>query len=730
MFGIGWWTRAPLFAALAAIGSANAQELAPGERIEEEPVTLDEVVVTVTRSPTEAAAVSGAVTIVPREQLQQQAELSGSVSDALSKIVPGLGPPTHSMSLQGQTLRGRKVLVLIDGVPQNVVRDGLRNLTTIHPSAIERIEVVPGATAIYGESASGGVINIVTRAPGAGPLRLETELAAGTAPVRPGAALGGSLRQAASGTRGAFDYSLSAAFERVGGWFDASGDRVPPDVQGNLSDSNSRDVLGKLGWRFAGTQRLQLTLNRFDHDQDTTWAIDPAVKAQDPGTQKATARDGLDLDEQQGTRNTVASLDWQAPQLPVGNVHAQVYFRDYLTRYGPNDSRTNPAVAALIQSRLESQKLGARLDVTSPLPKLAFATPRLLWGADYSLEQTSQPADIFDPEAYDASGGLDFDKVDEKLWVPMLKPRDLGLFAQLEAHLAWPFVVRAGVRHERVSVEVPDFTTIVGNPIQGGTLRLDDWLFNAGVVWLATDAVSVFANFSQGFSLTDLGLMLRQAPAGFEVEGSQLLDAQRVDSWEAGVRGAWQTFGFAATGFYNESELGTTIRRIGESFVPTRAPERVYGFDLAMDVSPVEGWRTGATASWSEGENDVDLDGDYLALDGFRIPPLKVTAYVEHDTVPRWRWRNRVQALWSGSRDRAFRDLGGVAFGGREVDDYVVLDLASSIAIRRGTLSLGVENLLNQQYFPVVAQLVRTGDNTSYLAARGATVRLGYAISY
>lgn len=730
MFGIGWWTRAPLLVAVAGIGLARAQELAPEEKLEEEPVTMEEVVVTVTRSPTEAAAVSGAVTIVSREELMQQAELSGSVSDALSKIVPGLGPPTHSMSLQGQMLRGRKVLVLIDGVPQNVIRDGLRNLTTIHPSAIERVEVVPGATAIYGESASGGVINIVTRAPGAGPLRLETEAVLGTAAVRPGAGFGGSLRQAASGTREAFDYSLSAAFERVGGWFDAEGDRVPPDVQGNLSDSNSLDLLGKLGWTFGGTQRLQLTVNRFDHRQDTSYAIDPAVKAEDPGTQKATARDGLDLEDQQGTRNTVTTLDWQAPELFGSLVHAQVYFRDYLTRYGPNDSRTNPAVAALIQSRLESQKLGGRLDVTTPLPKLSFATPRLLWGVDYSIEETSQPADIFDPEAYDASGGLDFQKIDEKLWVPVLKPRDLGLFTQLEAHLAWPFVVRAGVRHERVAVEVPDFTTIVGDDIQGGTLRLDDWLFNVGAVWLATDAVSVFANFSQGFSLTDLGLMLRQAPAGFSVEGSALLDAQRVDSWEAGVRGGWRTFGFAATGFYNESELGTTIRKIGESFVPTRAPERVYGFDVSVDVAPAERWRTGATAAWSEGENDIDGDGEYLALDGFRIAPLKITAFVEHETLPRWRWKNRLQALWSGSRDRAFRDLGEAAFGGRKVDDYVVLDLASSIALGRGAFTLGVENLLNQQYFPVVAQLVRTGDNTSHLAARGATVRLGYAISY
>ncbi|HYG69825.1 MAG TPA: hypothetical protein VD838_19270, partial [Anaeromyxobacteraceae bacterium] len=96
MFRIGW-TRAAIAAALATARLASAQE-APED---DDAVTMDEVVVTVTRSPTEAAAVSGAVTIVPQEDLKLQAELSGSVSDALSKLVPGLGPPTHSMSLQG-----------------------------------------------------------------------------------------------------------------------------------------------------------------------------------------------------------------------------------------------------------------------------------------------------------------------------------------------------------------------------------------------------------------------------------------------------------------------------------------------------------------------------------------------------------------------------------------------------------------------------------------------------
>lgn len=725
------WGKAAAAALALWSWAAGAQEGASPDSPEEDAVVLDEVVVvTATRSPTEAAAVSGAVTVISREEMQRQAEVSGSVADALAKVVPGLGQPTHSMSLQGQSLRGRKVLVLIDGVPQNVIRDGLRNLTTIHPSAIERIEVVPGATAIYGESASGGIINIVTRAPGTGDVRLETEVGMSTSPVDASGALGGTLRQAVSGKRGVFDLSASAAYERTGGYFDASGGRIPPDVQGSLSDSNALDLFVKGGAEWGEGQRLQVTVNRYDHAQDTSWAIDPAVKEAPPGEERATAIDGLDLADQQGTKNTVLSADYDARSILGSRIHGQAYFRDYLTRYGPNDSRTNPNVATLLQSRLESTKFGARLEIDTPLPEASFARSKVLWGADYADERTSQPADLFDPDVYDQSDGLVFQKTGETLWVPEIRPRTLGLFAQGETRLSWPFILRAGVRHDRVAVEVPDFTTIVGNAVDGGTLELSDTLFNVGVVWFASHAISVFANFSQGFSLTDIGLFLRQAPAGFSVEGSKLLDAQRVDSWEAGLRGELGALRFTATGFFNRSDLGTTIRRIGEAFVPTRAPERIYGFDATVDASLPGRWRTGGTAAWSEGENDIDGDGVYKALDGFRIPPLKVTGYVEHDTLPRLEWTNRLQALYSGSRDRAYYDLGDAAFGGRKVHEYVTLDLASRVALGRGTLSLGVENLLNKDYFPVVAQLIRTGDNTSHLAARGTVVRLGYAFTY
>ncbi|MFX7540979.1 TonB-dependent receptor plug domain-containing protein, partial [Acinetobacter baumannii] len=76
-------------------------------------------------------------------------------------------------SINGQTLRGRNLAVLIDGIPQSTTINVRRDLFNIDASAIERIEVLRGPTAIYGDGATGGVINI-TRAPGEGPVRFTT----------------------------------------------------------------------------------------------------------------------------------------------------------------------------------------------------------------------------------------------------------------------------------------------------------------------------------------------------------------------------------------------------------------------------------------------------------------------------------------------------------------------------------------------------------------------------
>ncbi len=63
----------------------------------------------------------------------------------------------------GMNMRGRAIVVLIDGVRLNSSRTDSRQLDAIDPFNIEHIEVISGATSLYGGGSTGGLINIVTK---------------------------------------------------------------------------------------------------------------------------------------------------------------------------------------------------------------------------------------------------------------------------------------------------------------------------------------------------------------------------------------------------------------------------------------------------------------------------------------------------------------------------------------------------------------------------------------
>lgn len=90
--------------------------------------------------------------------------------DELLRYIPGIevqqrGPQgsQSNIILRGGTFQ--QVLVIIDGVKLNDPITGhFNSYVPIHPSEIERIEVLKGAaSAIYGSEAVGGVINIITK---------------------------------------------------------------------------------------------------------------------------------------------------------------------------------------------------------------------------------------------------------------------------------------------------------------------------------------------------------------------------------------------------------------------------------------------------------------------------------------------------------------------------------------------------------------------------------------
>ena len=332
------------------------------------------VVVTATRTAEDESDVDRSVTVIDKDEIEEQTNLTRDLGDILGREVPGLAPGNQSLSEFGQTLRGRNQLVLIDGIPQSSSRNAFRNLRTIDPSVVERIEIVRGPTALYGDGATGGIINIITQT-GEGEPSFPLEVGFGGSLSNIDTdSFTGIAQAGVSAKQNNLDYRFNVAYDRIGAFFDGKGDRIPPDLQssqGSLAETDNINLFGKVGYEL-GEHRLELTANYYDSEQDTDFLTDPSVNEFEPGTQKALTRDGLELEDQQEIENTFVNLDYDHPSLFLNSkVHAQIYYRDYLTRFFPFNGGDfgilTPEGFGILQSRSESEKYGGRLEIDTPI---------------------------------------------------------------------------------------------------------------------------------------------------------------------------------------------------------------------------------------------------------------------------------------------------------------------------------------------------------------------------
>lgn len=243
-------------------------------------------------------------------------------------------------------------------------------------------------------------------------------------------------------------------------------------------------------------------------------------------------------------------------------------------------------------------------------------------------EKTEQPARIFDGDAFDASGGRRFIEIDdERTFAPLTTTESVGVFGQAELLPTDWLILRGGVRHEWVDVSFDDYTTLgQGNAIEGGNLDYAETTFNAGAVFMPSDVMELYANYSQSFELPDIGLQLRNAPAGFSTNDANL--APRVtDNYEIGIRGHSGGFNANVAAFYSESNKGDVVIE-NFSFVQERTPEQIYGVELSTDYAFTRAVTLGGTFTWIKGtRKDPDTD-DKIALNGTdpRTPPIGARA--------------------------------------------------------------------------------------------------------
>ncbi|HEU5049420.1 MAG TPA: TonB-dependent receptor, partial [Gemmatimonadales bacterium] len=127
-------------------------------------VEVDEIIVTSERAPGRASDAPAAVRTLSRTELERRA---GTDLTTILRDVPGVQIDPVVGSGAGVVLQGLgsdRVLILLDGAPVAGRIGGEFDISRIAPSQLERVEIVEGPqSTLYGSTAIGGVVNLLTR---------------------------------------------------------------------------------------------------------------------------------------------------------------------------------------------------------------------------------------------------------------------------------------------------------------------------------------------------------------------------------------------------------------------------------------------------------------------------------------------------------------------------------------------------------------------------------------
>jgi len=137
---------------------------------ENNPMNLDEIVVTATRTETEASQAPASTSVVTGNDIAQRTVLAPD--EALNTLPgvfdtrgKGLTDVMSSINLRGMPGQER-TLILLDGMPLNSAYTGNVQFGGMSPEDIRQIEVIRGPfSSLYGGYAMGGVVNILTKMP-------------------------------------------------------------------------------------------------------------------------------------------------------------------------------------------------------------------------------------------------------------------------------------------------------------------------------------------------------------------------------------------------------------------------------------------------------------------------------------------------------------------------------------------------------------------------------------
>ncbi|MEO5799769.1 MAG: TonB-dependent receptor [Gemmatimonadales bacterium] len=552
---------------------------------------LNELTVTVTRTPEALGRLGASVTVLDSAALRRGRVATG-LDEALA-FVPGLitGNRWNYSVDQRLTIRGfgaranfgvRGIKVILDGVPQTLP-DGQSTLTNLDLGQITRVEVLRGAaSALYG-NASGGVLTFRSSIVPTAPWHLEA--------------------RAEGGSFGSAKGQLTAAARLGNLGVTAAASRFTTDGFRQHSRAEQRRFSLGADWFASGSTTLSFRLAS---------ARDP--RAENPGA--LTPNELSARRDSAAASNILRGADKRVSQsqgsIGIHHEHGRWQFEATTWTVGrdlDNPLATPPPAPVTSTSGtyvdIDRRVWGGRASATVDL-----GGPRLTTGLDLQSlrdDRTNQRAIAGVP-----TGVLFLDQRE--------RVAEFGPFAQI----LWPVrrvVLRAGVRHDASRFQVDD--AFLNDGDGSGRRTLASWSGNVGASMEWSRHLTAWTSVATTFETpTTTELANRpEGDGGFNPD----LDPQRSVSEELGLRGDHRRLHFEAA-LYRTTTHDAIVpyREIGgRSYFRNAGATRTTGAEASGSLLLRPGLSLLGTWTWThaiftnyrvqDGANVDTLDGHRLA---------------------------------------------------------------------------------------------------------------------
>ena len=657
----------------------------------------DSVVITAPRFPEEVRKLPASVTVITREDIDRSAartipELLANEVGITMKDFYGNNASGTSIDLRGFGVTGdQNTLILLDG--QRLTNFDLSGVqwAAVPLAGIERIEILRGTgSVLYGDNASAGVINIVTRSP----------LQPGkSAEIFGRVASYGTVEGQLYGSYGTDSFGINGSLYG----YQSDGYRENNRNEQQNATLNTRWGVG------SGTLDLRLGLDHQDLRLPGARRVQPSIGLDEYASDRSGAQTPLDWTVRDGVRAGASLLQrFGAAEVVLALDYRGKQQKAYFDQGGFPTSRDDT---------LDLWSLTPRVRVPFNIAGIGNS---LVFGFDWrSWDWHSNRADTQTNLGQPANSVT-------------VKQETLGAYIQDTLQLTRATLMTLGWREERAKysgddVADPASPACVFGCAAAPSVRETQYAhaWEAGLRHELTATVTPFVRASRSFRFVNAD-EIYENDATFTPQ-FQVLRPQRATTYEAGTAWRWRSHAARVTVFQSdvtdEIHLNPFTFGVGNTNLP---PSRRQGFEFDG------AWQAAATLRFTGGYAYTDAkfrEGTFAGAVGPDdsiagktvplVPRHKGTLGASWDLQP----KTRLSASYTAASKQVL-DNDEVNTLEHRIPAYRVLDLKLAQTVGPARIAFIVNNVFNQKYYTYAVRSQFTADRYAVYPLPGTTYGL------